>query len=913
MNLGSILYTILIGPLKLLFEVIYTIAYYLTGSAGISIIALSLVMNVLLMPLYKQADDVQAAENEIQKKLKKGVDHIKRSFKGDEQYMILSTYYRQNDYKPIYALRSSISLLLQIPFFIAAYDFLSNEHTVLSSSFGPISSLGSPDGLLFGLNLLPILMTLINIVSSLIYTKGQPFRQNIQLYIMALAFLVFLYDRPAGLVFYWTLNNLFSLIKNILSKIPGSDKVISYGLSLLGIVMFVYLLIRPMGTVTMQLGSIFISLIFQLPVILNYLKKKKALGEIKETAIDNSLFYLEIAFLCIYFGLFIPCKVIGSSPSEFLDTISLVNPLVYLANTFFLVLGSFAVWCMIYYSLMNNNIKRLFQAVLLLACVISAVDFLFFGTDLGTMSNVLVYHDGMQYSSSEIMINLVAVIILSSLLVYIYLYKKQFIKPVFQIAMIGMLVFSVVNIYRIQKDTSNALAAVNEAKAEKAEIQLSRSGKNVAVIILDRAINSYFPYIINEIDGLKEKYSGFTYYPNTISYGAHTNLAMPAVYGGYEYTPEEMDKRDSENLMDKHNEALKVLPVLFDNNGYNVTVFDPCYANYSYPSDLSIFNDYPDIRKYNTEIGMFEYDKSLIKNDLDTLNRNLFCFGLTKSVPLVLQNILYNGGAYNSISIYNDMYSEDSLSIMSFQSYIEAGFLRSYSVLQNMIGMTKINNDDSGDLLLMYNNTAHEPTLLQEPDYEIRTDIDNYDYDIKNNYSRSDENGNTITFGSYDQISHYHANLAAIRELGNWFDYLKQNGVYDNTKIIIVADHGKNLNQYKDMIYTYKDGEQVDLMYYNPILLVKDYNEKEFKIDNSFMTNADVASITVRDTIDNPLNPFTGKLITDQSKYESPQHVFMSDNYMIHINNGKKYIPGKWMYVKDNLFDLNNWTEDQNQ
>ena len=150
MNLGSMIYTAFIGPLKLLFEVVYSIAYYVTGSAGLSIIALSLAMNILLLPLYKRADAVQEEENEIQKKLKPGVDHIKKAFKGDEQYMILSTYYRQNHYKPIYALRSSISLLLQIPFFIAAYAFLSNEYTVISAGFGPIESLGSPDHLLFG-------------------------------------------------------------------------------------------------------------------------------------------------------------------------------------------------------------------------------------------------------------------------------------------------------------------------------------------------------------------------------------------------------------------------------------------------------------------------------------------------------------------------------------------------------------------------------------------------------------------------------------------------------------------------------------------------------------------------------------------------------------------------------------------
>ena len=55
----------------------------------------------------------------------RGVTHIKKTFRGDEQMMILQTYYRQNHYKPTYVLRSAVSLFLEIPFFIAAYRFLS--------------------------------------------------------------------------------------------------------------------------------------------------------------------------------------------------------------------------------------------------------------------------------------------------------------------------------------------------------------------------------------------------------------------------------------------------------------------------------------------------------------------------------------------------------------------------------------------------------------------------------------------------------------------------------------------------------------------------------------------------------------------------------------------------------------------
>ena len=112
-------------------------------------------------------------------------------------------------------LNSSVSLLLEIPFFMAAYQFLSNLELLNGVSLGPIKDLGAPDGLLvigsIAINVLPILMTLINVISSAIYVKGFPLKTKIQLYAMALFFLVFLYNSPAGLAFYWTLNNIFSL------------------------------------------------------------------------------------------------------------------------------------------------------------------------------------------------------------------------------------------------------------------------------------------------------------------------------------------------------------------------------------------------------------------------------------------------------------------------------------------------------------------------------------------------------------------------------------------------------------------------------------------------------------------------------------------------------------------------------
>ncbi|MCR5287842.1 MAG: YidC/Oxa1 family membrane protein insertase, partial [Saccharofermentans sp.] len=161
MTIISVLYTLIITPLELLFEVIFTVANRLIGNAGLSIIFLSLAVNFLVLPLYKRADELQAEERDIQTKMASRLKHIKSTFKGDERFFMVQEYYRINHYKPVYALKSSLSVLLQIPFFIAAYNLLSGMQGLQGMRFGFIPDLGKEDALFmignFPVNVLPIL------------------------------------------------------------------------------------------------------------------------------------------------------------------------------------------------------------------------------------------------------------------------------------------------------------------------------------------------------------------------------------------------------------------------------------------------------------------------------------------------------------------------------------------------------------------------------------------------------------------------------------------------------------------------------------------------------------------------------------------------------------------------------------
>jgi membrane protein insertase Oxa1/YidC/SpoIIIJ len=86
----------------------------------------------------------------------------------------------------------------------------------------PDSGSGVP---LFGstLNLLPILMTVVTIVSAIIYRDhvapaSETRKQKRNLYFMAIAFFVLFYPFPASMVLYWASANVLQVVQQMLSK-----------------------------------------------------------------------------------------------------------------------------------------------------------------------------------------------------------------------------------------------------------------------------------------------------------------------------------------------------------------------------------------------------------------------------------------------------------------------------------------------------------------------------------------------------------------------------------------------------------------------------------------------------------------------------------------------------------------------
>jgi|LFRM01.1.fsa_nt_gb YidC/Oxa1 family membrane protein insertase len=231
-QLGRLLYRLpsWIRWLSFGFLLVFDFLLRILHSVPISLILLSVCVKIVLAPLFKIADRWQKEVNRQSSLIQPHLDEIKRKYKGEEQTRKTLEAYKELGISPLYSLKSLLSAAIQIPVFFAAYDMLS-EHIVLScSSFLWIKDLSYPDQLFkfpfsipfFGeyFNILPFIMTSFTIGASWIHADSSLSRslqkkQRKNLYWMAALFFLLLYRSPAGMVIYWTMNNILAFLSTV--------------------------------------------------------------------------------------------------------------------------------------------------------------------------------------------------------------------------------------------------------------------------------------------------------------------------------------------------------------------------------------------------------------------------------------------------------------------------------------------------------------------------------------------------------------------------------------------------------------------------------------------------------------------------------------------------------------------------
>ena len=207
----------LIDPLIRIYKALYLFAYDITGDYGLALILLSFFTFVVLYPFNKKAQEIQNREHKIQSILSSQIDDIKKQYSGREQYEQLQWLYRRYGYHPLYAIRSALGLIFQIPFLTAAYYMLSGLAEIQGVPWGLVPDLGTPDHLLGGINILPFIMTLVTVIYAFVMAEISK-KERIQTIGIGLFFLILLYSAPSALLIFWTCNLIWSLLDSVLSE-----------------------------------------------------------------------------------------------------------------------------------------------------------------------------------------------------------------------------------------------------------------------------------------------------------------------------------------------------------------------------------------------------------------------------------------------------------------------------------------------------------------------------------------------------------------------------------------------------------------------------------------------------------------------------------------------------------------------
>ncbi len=207
------------GPLDYLARLLLWVLvklHTLTGSYGVSIILLTLLVRILFYPVTARANHSMKKMQAVQPKIKE----LREKYKDNPQVMNtkMMELYRTEGINP---LGGCLPILLQIPVFFALYATLDGAVELRQVPFLWAHDLAAADTVariplyFFSLPINPLVlaMTALMVIQQRMTPMAMDPMQKKMMMAMPIVMLLFLYDLPSGLTLYWTVSNFFSIIQ----------------------------------------------------------------------------------------------------------------------------------------------------------------------------------------------------------------------------------------------------------------------------------------------------------------------------------------------------------------------------------------------------------------------------------------------------------------------------------------------------------------------------------------------------------------------------------------------------------------------------------------------------------------------------------------------------------------------------
>lgn len=186
-----------------IFEKILVAIYGMTGSFGLSIILLTILIKIVLLPFTLKQDKSMKEMKKLQPK----IDELKKRYEGDPQTLNQKTMELYKEYK-VNPAGGCLPLLIQLPILWALFGVLRKEGVVPDEAFLWFS-LVTPDPFF----ILPILNGAVSFIQQkLMGTNSNPQMKNM-MYIFPIMMIFISYKMPGGLQLYWLTSSVTGVIQ----------------------------------------------------------------------------------------------------------------------------------------------------------------------------------------------------------------------------------------------------------------------------------------------------------------------------------------------------------------------------------------------------------------------------------------------------------------------------------------------------------------------------------------------------------------------------------------------------------------------------------------------------------------------------------------------------------------------------
>ncbi|MDH5718136.1 MAG: membrane protein insertase YidC [Spirochaetia bacterium] len=210
------------APIRDMIVALLEVLYKIVPNYGVGIIIFALLFKLVFYPLNEKQAKSMKKMQALQPLMKEINDKYKD--KPQEKQRKTMELYKKHKVNP---LGGCLPMLIQLPIFIALYTAFSDSYELWRSPFIPgwIDDLSEPDTVLiikslpligtFSLNILPLVMGFSQFYQTKITMVSGDANQKKIMQFMPLILLFFFWTMPAGVVLYWTINNLLSIAQQV--------------------------------------------------------------------------------------------------------------------------------------------------------------------------------------------------------------------------------------------------------------------------------------------------------------------------------------------------------------------------------------------------------------------------------------------------------------------------------------------------------------------------------------------------------------------------------------------------------------------------------------------------------------------------------------------------------------------------